>query len=119
MTDTWLISLGTQAKRLLAEYDIEASESREKNLNRFMQFVGVSYQMVSWEALRRPVPRTFADLVEHDPPQGLCFIFTRLFQPYSYFKSMSTYQAITYLPSHLGSLSSQLCWRLNCQWLLD
>ncbi|KAF8601610.1 hypothetical protein BDV93DRAFT_524569 [Ceratobasidium sp. AG-I] len=41
---------GTQAKRLLAEYDIEASESREKNLNRFMQFVGVSYQMVPSQA---------------------------------------------------------------------
>lgn len=38
---------GPQAKRLLEEYGIDASESREKNLNRFMQFIGVSYQMVS------------------------------------------------------------------------
>ncbi|ELU36656.1 hypothetical protein AG1IA_09315 [Rhizoctonia solani AG-1 IA] len=38
---------GPQAKRLLEEYGIDASESREKNLNRFMQFIGVSYQMAS------------------------------------------------------------------------
>ncbi|CCO34771.1 hypothetical protein BN14_08879 [Rhizoctonia solani AG-1 IB] len=41
---------GPQAKRLLEEYGIDASESREKNLNRFMQFIGVSYQMVPSQA---------------------------------------------------------------------
>ncbi|KAG8708119.1 hypothetical protein FRC08_000105 [Ceratobasidium sp. 394] len=41
---------GVQAKRLLGEYGIEPSESREKNLNRFMQFIGVSYQMVPSQA---------------------------------------------------------------------
>ncbi|KZV80284.1 hypothetical protein EXIGLDRAFT_781176 [Exidia glandulosa HHB12029] len=35
-----------KAKALVTEYQLEASESREKNLNKFMQFCGVMYQMV-------------------------------------------------------------------------
>lgn len=46
LPDLALSFLGPQAKRLLEEHAIDASESREKNLNRFMQFIGVSYQMV-------------------------------------------------------------------------
>lgn len=35
------------AKRLMREYELEdISESRERNVNRFMQFCGVSYQLV-------------------------------------------------------------------------
>jgi hypothetical protein len=40
--------LATTCKRLLEDYEIsDISESRKENLNRFMQFCGVSYQMVS------------------------------------------------------------------------
>lgn len=114
VSNTLFHFIGTQAKRLLAEYDIEVSESREKNLNRFMQFVGVSYQMVS-----RAILQSFVHLSRFGGISQrfntVLFTFPLYCIPVS---SITEYPLIINSLPPLGSFSSELCWGFDSQWLL-